>query len=483
MRSKILPFSNVILYLLVFISSLFTPFDPDLGWELKYGEFFVKYHQILSTNIFSTILPHFYWINHSWGADVILYTIFIFFGFFGLTIAGAMLITLIFFFISKAAKLSIIQKAILFPILLYLESPFSSGSFRPELMSLFLLSILIYLISEYENGGKRKIYFTIPLLLLWANIHGEFILGLGIFLLWIILYFIKLKITIDSVNKKQQFFLLGSVFVASCLAVLVNPFGIGVYIESFTHFFNPNLQYIIGWHPLPLFSSDWWMLIIVGILFFISIRIAIVQDAFFDNLPFIIIAMLLFLFSFFSRRYIWPFYYIIVPFLALLIDRLHLKKKRHQNAVALTVVILMAIVIVIIKSPFNQYTTMSWDTYCNVRLCSPKAAHYLITHHLNTNPHLLTQYDLGGWLIWKYYPQIKPTIDGRMTLWIGQNGYNPLRNYIYYEQNLKDIDTSNYTVVFTSLDEPFVGRLIQLSKEGKWKIAYLDRRTAIFVRE
>src|SRR3989344_7900383 len=86
------------LYLLVFLSSLNLPTDPDLGWHLKYGEYFFKTGKILRDNIFSTMMPDYNWVNHSWVSDLILYQAFYKLGFFGVTLLGAMLVTFTFFF-------------------------------------------------------------------------------------------------------------------------------------------------------------------------------------------------------------------------------------------------------------------------------------------------------------------------------------------------------------------------------------------------
>jgi len=201
-----------------------------------------------------------------------------------------------------------------------------------------------------------------------------------------------------------------------------------------------------------------------------------------ESFPWIVITATIFVLSLTAKRYVWPFYYLATPFLAVLISRLNLEQKKYISAFALGAAFFITVVAVTIKIPFNKYTNYSWENYCQVRLCSSEAADFLISHHLNTDPNLLTQYDLGGWLIWNYYPRIKPTIDGRMTLWIGDNGYNPLQEYVEYENNIKDIDQSKYDVVFTSTNKSFMLRFVQLVKQGKWKIAYVDHHTAILVR-
>lgn len=406
-KKKVQSFFNSYLYILVFFASFYTQIDPDLGWELKYGEYLIKYHQILRTNILSTILPNFYWVNHSWGADAILYSIYARLGFFGLSIAGAFVITLIYYFYSKAAKLTLPQKLLLFPFLFYLEFDMNSGALRTQLISLFLQSILIFILYQYERGRKKILYVTIPLFLLWANLHGEFILGLCIFLLWLIF---RICYKIFFTNRKETFrhyfnelfpFL---IFAVSALCVLINPFGIAIYTESFAHFFNPNLQNVIEWQPLGFFTLDWWNLIMVGVILLWGIWI--LRDEIKNNVTFAIITILFFILSLFSRRYVWPFYYLTLPFFAMLLNEFFPKLEKISNKIIFIILCLFTIVVIIIKYPYTQYTQASWNTYCNIRMCSTNAAEYLITHHLNINQSLYSDYDLGGWLIWNY-PQNK----------------------------------------------------------------------------
>src|SRR3989344_962853 len=89
-------------FLIVFISSLYVPYDSDLGWHLKYGEYFFKTGHILRDNTFSTLMPEFKWVNHSWGTDIISYAFYKPFGLWGLSILGALIITLTFFIYGKA---------------------------------------------------------------------------------------------------------------------------------------------------------------------------------------------------------------------------------------------------------------------------------------------------------------------------------------------------------------------------------------------
>jgi hypothetical protein len=158
-------------YLIVCIYSLYQPSDPDLGWHLKYGEYFWQNGSVLRNNTFSSMMPDFHWANTSWLTDIIGYPIFHFFGFFGLAVASALIVTLTFFSFAKAFRLSLWQQTVVFPFVLYLEEPVNSISFRGQQIALLFVGVLFYLISRYEKRPKL-LWLTIPLLSIWADIDG-----------------------------------------------------------------------------------------------------------------------------------------------------------------------------------------------------------------------------------------------------------------------------------------------------------------------
>src|SRR5690348_7569702 len=83
-------------YLIVFIFSLYPPSDPDLGWHLKYGEYFWQHGSLLRDNIFSVMMPAFHWANTSWLMDIIDYAVFHLGGFFGISLLSALVVALTF---------------------------------------------------------------------------------------------------------------------------------------------------------------------------------------------------------------------------------------------------------------------------------------------------------------------------------------------------------------------------------------------------
>jgi len=486
LSSKILSFLP---YFIVFVFSLYQPADPDLGWHLKYGEYFWQHGSVLRDNTFSTMMPNFHWANTSWLTDIISYTTFHLGGFFGLSLLSALVVMCTFYFFTKAAKFSLWEQTLVFPFILYLESPVNAVSFRGQQVVLLLIGAVFYLISRYEKKPKFLL-LTIPIFWVMSAIDGEFLLGYVLFALWIVLYLGKKIFLENSFNFKTLgnffiselkeikylLFLLIGIFVIT----LINPFEFGIYLDALSHIGNPLLKDISEYLPFTLYSQEWWNELFVGIVLVFGLFIFFVSETFWEEFPFIGGGLLLFVLSLEISRYAWPDYYLLFPLFG---KSAAFLKPDGKKAIKISSTILLTIIFCLgiwLRYPLTKFTSFNWNDYCQMQVlpCSSASAEFLISHHMNHN--LYSLYGWGGWLIWNY-PQIKPTIDGRMHLWV-QNGYSGFADYYAIEQNFKDIDKTKYDIAYMSPDKPVYKRLVQLTREGKWREVYQDQYAVIFVR-
>lgn len=481
-------------YIAVFSASLYNPGDTDLGWHLKYGQYFMTHLTPLTANIYSTMMDSYKWVNSSWATDVITYTVFNKFGFYGLTILGALIITVMFYFLSKAAKLSFWQQAVIFPVVLNLEEPLFSVSFRGHLLSLLFISILIFLLRKYEDGRKKILFLSLPLFTIWSNLHGEFILGLCIFGLWAGLFFArkfiihnwKIGSQSDKLFTKLKYILkddwkyLLILPALSFLLAMINPFTTGVYMETFRHFANPLQKYIVEWLPLDPFTTAWYKLVVWGTIIVCFTVYLKTKRLLVKNLSIVGVALVLLLLSFWMRRYAWAMFLVSIPVIKLFITELKPKSEKTAQFFAGLFLIAFYIYNVNIKIPTLGIAGMNWENYCKwYALCSEKSAEFIIK---NPPPgKFLTFYNWGGWLIWKY-PQIKPSIDGRMHLWRDEKGYSGFSEYYGYEQNWTDVDKSDYDGVYINLTKPLYFQMVKLVENKKWEMVYNDNFAAVFYR-
>lgn len=472
-------------YIFVFIASLYQPWDSDLGWHLKYGEYFFKYGEILKTNIYSTEMSGFHWANTGWLSDLITYQIFNIGGFSGLTLAAAVVITLTFLFFSRAYDLSFFDQVVIFPLLVILESPINEISFRGQLISILLLGVLMYVLLKVAKG-KQLIF--IPLLFtFWINLHGQFVLGLAILFLFsglkILEHLVSFneKINLSNIKKtllvnKFYFYLI----ILSILATLINPFGLNIYKIALSHFSNKDLQYIIEYLPFEDLSGPWWNQMIFGIFAFLGLVYLFFSDEFKKNLANIGVVTILYGLSWWVRRYAWSMYYLGIPLLRPLANFVKPDSEKTAKLASSILFIVYIGCAIYVKLPLNQFTGMNWDIYCAAyNNCSPKAVEFVRDNKLTDN--LLSLYGWGGYMIWNY-PEVKPSIDGRMHLWKDESGYSAFSDYYGLEQNWEDVDKSKYNVVLMWNDKPIYDRLEELVNEGKWKKEYEDDLAGVFVR-
>src|ERR1051325_10274797 len=132
--------------------------DPDLWWHLQTGQDIVASRAIPQTDI---------------------YAIFRASGWAGLLVAFAGFITAAFYLVYRRCKGKPYVAA--FAILLAVAASSPLFGVRPQMITLLLASTFIAFLTSYADDGKsRRLFWMVPLMLLWVNLHAGFALGLGL---------------------------------------------------------------------------------------------------------------------------------------------------------------------------------------------------------------------------------------------------------------------------------------------------------------
>ncbi len=127
---------------------------------------------------------------------------------------------------------------------------------RPELFGLVCFTWLFFCLT---SRGRPSETICVPaIFLIWANLHGSFVIGIGLLICF------TLGRLIDIVRRTggwsgvlhdklfKRFVLLTGLAVA---ATFVNPYGPRLYWEILSFSSNPNLQNIAEWQPLAIRSG------------------------------------------------------------------------------------------------------------------------------------------------------------------------------------------------------------------------------------
>ena len=236
MKSKLLKISVFIL-ILAFYGSLLLhqiklPAADDLGRHIKNGELILQGDfDVLNKNLYSYTEPDSPFYNHHWLSGVIFYLLHEAVGFGGLVIFKVIIMlfafALLFFVATKKANFWLVSAFSIPTILILIERT----GLRPEIFSYLFIAIFLYLLTDLEEHPERKrIFWLIPLQLLWVNLHLFFVIGImlaGGFLLEKIILNYK-NVRDNSTIKKLVVLLVALVAVS-----FINPHGVSGALLSF----------------------------------------------------------------------------------------------------------------------------------------------------------------------------------------------------------------------------------------------------------
>lgn len=212
-----------------------TEADPDLWGHIKFGQDLWEAGRLPAADVYSYLTAGQRWINHEWLSEAVFARIYSF----GPAALAAFKGILAFLMVSAAWRflrgsgLNLARACLLTALPLV---PFAAHLrvIRPTLFSWPLFLAVLLAIRAAERGDGRKLWWLPPLFALWANLHGAFIAGLGMLLLW-------------SLSRPKTLWMTALCF----LATLLNPYGTGLWRFLLSTVFQPRAE-IWEWQPLGL---------------------------------------------------------------------------------------------------------------------------------------------------------------------------------------------------------------------------------------
>ena len=426
----------------LFLCKAFFSLDPDFGWHISSGAYIAE-HGVPRADIYSYTAPNFPWVHHEWLADTISAWVYRHAGgFAALAVCFAALWTLAFWLVARNARY---RALILLAAVVVL--PFSGV--RAITWTAVLSAVLI----AATSSKSRRIIWGIPLLmLLWANMHGSFVVGLA-YLLWLALH--------------SRSALLAAVLVVSLCASLVNPYGVEIYTEIIRTMSDSALHSRI---------SEWWPFQVdvgLGVLVGVWAGLVFVQKQVWWR-KFLRFETLLLVMAIFGARHTVLFVFFTLPVLLALASQIKIPSSLLRNHTTkrgsiVLVVLLYCPVGLVVMDTFRGYTFHREDSYPS------QIAAYLRDHPCDGNT--FAHYDFGGYLIWKV-PGQKLYIDGRMPSWRTQTD-DYMKTYLDVIKNptVRSKEFARYTIrcVVWGQDADFTQDLLQ----SGWHIAQSEPTSRI----
>ena len=465
--------------------------DTDLWGHVRFGQAVLAEHHLITRDPYSYTAFGHQWSNHEWLTEVVMAAAYNTLGVIGLKLwklaCVSATILLVGMGMAETGAPPTIQINLLALAAIGLVPQMQ---FRPQLFTFVLLAAMMTILARHNYRRAAPLWLLIPLMALWANLHGGFIMGIAALTLYAATATIDDLVTDAGLQRGLR---LGALTFAVFIATLMTPYGLETWSPVLHALRNPVTRIAVtDWQPLGFALMRQWQANHSGVIYLlcgIAMMLAFVATFALTprsgDLPFDAIAGVMSVAAIIAVRNL-PLAIItcagpVARHSALLIDR----RRERAQAVGSKVE----------PSP-ERSATSPWIALAVAALLtayagllSPRlrddkpypagAVAFMQKHDLHGN--ILGDFGWGEYLIWHTAPVSKVFIDGRYdTVY----PYSIIDQYIgfYFDLNGARTVLTNYPNDLV-LIPPTSRAYTLMAGQTEWKLIYRDPDSALFVRK
>ncbi len=245
------------------LAAVIAPFPSvDLAYHLPAGGIFLDTGAIPRVDTFTFTAAGHPWLNQQWLAEVVLAAAFRIGGWTGLVVLRAALVAVAFGLLFDVCRerASSVRTAALLTLAAFVCAAITLG-LRPQLFGVTLFAAVLWLLASRDRH-PRGIWLVIPIVALWSNLHGSFVLGPAV---------VAIALLEDVITRRRGRAVESAiVLVASTAASLVNPFSLDVWTYAVRISTNSVItSRITEWQRTSILSAE-------GAIFYASLIVAAV---------------------------------------------------------------------------------------------------------------------------------------------------------------------------------------------------------------
>ena len=452
--------------------------DPDLWWHLRTGQLTIQTHHISHTDPYSFTRPGQPWIDHEWLSEVLMYGMYRIAGLGSLIILFAAIVSASFMIVFFRCRGSPYFAALLTIWAAIASVPLFGV--RPQMLSLFMGSLLLLLLDS-SVARPALLWWTVPLMLLWVNLHAAYALGLVFIFLYLAgeaveALFHEAGAGTRWVRVKR----LAMLMVLTTATVPFNPNGVRIFSYPFQTLRSPTMQSFINEWSSPNFHNANYFpftLLLLTLIITLPVSRGRIKVRELLLVGFATAAAL------FSVRHIPLFAIIAPPILSLKTKawfdntskRLSSPGVRAtSNPIWLNSLVLAALVVFVgVRVRFTLANQPKWEAES-----FPAHAIVFLRNNEASQP-LLNHYNWGGYMIWKLYPRYRVYIDGRADVY-GDSLMRDFASAYYLSDDWQTIlQRAEIRTVMLPPDAPLI---TGLRSHPGWKQVYSDSQATIMVK-
>lgn len=231
--------------------------DPDLWGNVRFGQEFLSQHSLVLHDTYTYTEAGHPWTGHEWLAEVLLAAAFNHAGVFGMILlklaCTAVVILALAAAIAETGSSTLVQFAVLLGAAVVIKPQLQ---FRPQSFEFAVLAILIYLLTRDAYRRAGPLWLAVPILALWANLHGGFFIGVVALGTYTAVSGLQDVIAERGYDRAIR---LAAITCAATFATLATPYGFAAWTTVAHALRNPYTRIVIvEWQPLASAALEHW---------------------------------------------------------------------------------------------------------------------------------------------------------------------------------------------------------------------------------
>ena len=476
--------------LLITLRPLLTPIPPnDFWWHMATGRIIATTGTIPAVDTFSFTQAGHPFFNQGWLAQLLMYWLHQVGGVPLLLLVQSLVITLAYGLLLRLGirRTGRLRLSVGLLLLVTLPLSFTNWIVRPQSYALPIFAAFLTIVTEYRLGMSRRLWLLPPLMALWVNIHGTFVLGIALIGLTFVGMLFERSESQEGNSEAtgSRFSVLGSLALWGALttaAMLLNPRGLGVltYVRNLLGS-NAVTTLVTEWAPPTIRDLE-------GVIFFLFLMLCGTVLAYARRRPpladMLLFGAFLWLALGASRNVVW-FGMVATPLLvaqAASLGRARPPARSFAGSPALnsTLIGVLALLVLLALPWIKPALDLPPAVGALVSEDTPVAAVDFLRAQPERPRHLFHTEAYGSYLIWAA-PEQPVFVDTRIELY----PFEQWRDYINLGQaNNAAALLQKYDIDGLLLNAKQQAPLVAFARaDGGWDERYHDAQTVYFVRK
>lgn len=470
----------------VFVVALAPKLDTDLWWHLWDGRYILDHHAVPTRDFLSFTSSGKPWTDHEWLSEILLYGLYRLAGLWGTIIGFAVIIAATWALVYvRMVRRGITPFLGLFVLLASFFISVPTWGARPQMLTLLFLAAFALILDSYRRRPARTTLILFPLLmLLWANLHGGWVLGIVLMVVTIIGEFLDERTSRPGALSQGVIRDLAAATVVTLVVTILTPNGISGLLYPLVWvtpgpFANVLTEWVsVDFHQLVYMVFEGLLLLFLVVL--IVNRRLLSWTSILLLLAYTYLALS-------ETRNVAVWAVVIAPILGSCLQgileeygprrpdpgrSLQPGRERMINSV------LLVLVLLILPTELLHFATPKALRSDQTSTFPDEAMTYMNRHHLPRNT--LAAYAWGGYLIWRGYPSYLDFIDGRantvftpavLQAYLSATSLQPHWNRVLSQDHVQNV-----------LIQPNLPLAQGLAEDGGWRRVYKDSTAVLYTR-